>query len=259
MDGTLEAAGVLVLCDAMSDEPSVRYGVIGTGDDGVRAHRQPAGTARGRGDRRGRPDAHVARLGPTGGRSRHAPRPLRRPSGPAGQRALRRRGRGVPEPHPCRRRHGRARRRCAHADREAVVHHLGGLSPRGGRRGRPAAGSGGLDGPGVPLHADDRPSAARGPLGRGRIGPHGVGPRAPVPLPAQGGGLEPVQCEHRGTLVEKCCHFFDPDEPRRGPPPVRVLASGAQDVNHLDERYRRAWSEVPPRRCSSPTSSTTRT
>lgn len=40
-----------------------------------------------------------------------------------------------------------------------------------------------------------------------------------------------------GTLVEKCCHFFDlmcrimPGEP------VRVMASGAQDVNHLDESY----------------------
>jgi myo-inositol 2-dehydrogenase/D-chiro-inositol 1-dehydrogenase len=40
-----------------------------------------------------------------------------------------------------------------------------------------------------------------------------------------------------GTLVEKCCHFFDlmlhvvEDEP------VRVFASGGQDVNHLDERY----------------------
>ena len=40
-----------------------------------------------------------------------------------------------------------------------------------------------------------------------------------------------------GTLVEKTCHFFDlmcrimPGEP------ARVMASGAQDVNHLDEIY----------------------
>ena len=40
-----------------------------------------------------------------------------------------------------------------------------------------------------------------------------------------------------GTLVEKCCHFFDLMNLLVGSPPVRVMASGAQDVNHLDERY----------------------
>ena len=40
-----------------------------------------------------------------------------------------------------------------------------------------------------------------------------------------------------GTLVEKCCHFFDLMNLLVGTRPVRVLASGAQDVNHLDERY----------------------
>ncbi len=40
-----------------------------------------------------------------------------------------------------------------------------------------------------------------------------------------------------GTLVEKCCHFFDVMNQVIGRPPVRVIASGAQDVNHLDERY----------------------
>ncbi len=40
-----------------------------------------------------------------------------------------------------------------------------------------------------------------------------------------------------GTLVEKCCHFFDLMRLVAGAEPVRVLASGAQDVNHLDERY----------------------
>ncbi len=40
-----------------------------------------------------------------------------------------------------------------------------------------------------------------------------------------------------GTLVEKCCHFFDLMNQVVGTPPVRVMASGAQDVNHLDERY----------------------
>jgi predicted dehydrogenase len=50
-----------------------------------------------------------------------------------------------------------------------------------------------------------------------------------------------------GTLVEKCCHFFDLMElvlPGRA---VRVMASGGQDVNHLDESYATARSsaEVP--------------
>jgi predicted dehydrogenase len=40
-----------------------------------------------------------------------------------------------------------------------------------------------------------------------------------------------------GTLVEKCCHFFDLMNLIVGAAPVRVSASGAQDVNHLDERY----------------------
>jgi predicted dehydrogenase len=40
-----------------------------------------------------------------------------------------------------------------------------------------------------------------------------------------------------GTLVEKCCHFFDLMNLVIGCRPVRVMASGGQDVNHLDERY----------------------
>ena len=40
-----------------------------------------------------------------------------------------------------------------------------------------------------------------------------------------------------GTLVEKCCHFFDLMNLITGATPVRVMASGAQDVNHLDEEY----------------------
>jgi len=38
-----------------------------------------------------------------------------------------------------------------------------------------------------------------------------------------------------GTLVEKCCHFFDLMHLAVGSRPVRVFASGGQDVNHLDE------------------------
>jgi predicted dehydrogenase len=40
-----------------------------------------------------------------------------------------------------------------------------------------------------------------------------------------------------GTLVEKCCHFFDLMRLIVGERAVRVYASGGQDVNHLDERY----------------------
>lgn len=40
-----------------------------------------------------------------------------------------------------------------------------------------------------------------------------------------------------GTLVEKCCHFFDLMAHVLRDRPVRVMASGGQDVNHLDERY----------------------
>ncbi len=40
-----------------------------------------------------------------------------------------------------------------------------------------------------------------------------------------------------GTLVEKCCHFFDLMRLIAGDRAVRVYASGARDVNYLDERY----------------------
>jgi predicted dehydrogenase len=40
-----------------------------------------------------------------------------------------------------------------------------------------------------------------------------------------------------GTLVEKCCHFFDLMSLAIGAMPARVFASGGQDVNHLDEVY----------------------
>ena len=40
-----------------------------------------------------------------------------------------------------------------------------------------------------------------------------------------------------GTLVEKTCHFFDLMNLILGERPVRVMASGGQDVNHLDEVY----------------------
>jgi myo-inositol 2-dehydrogenase/D-chiro-inositol 1-dehydrogenase len=40
-----------------------------------------------------------------------------------------------------------------------------------------------------------------------------------------------------GTMVEKCCHFFDLMRFIIGAEPTRVFCSGAMDVNHLDERY----------------------
>ncbi len=40
-----------------------------------------------------------------------------------------------------------------------------------------------------------------------------------------------------GTLVEKCCHFFDLMNNIMEAKPVRVMASGGQNVNHLDEVY----------------------
>lgn len=40
-----------------------------------------------------------------------------------------------------------------------------------------------------------------------------------------------------GTLVEKCCHFFDLMRLIAGAEPVRVYASGGMDVNFLDEDY----------------------
>ena len=40
-----------------------------------------------------------------------------------------------------------------------------------------------------------------------------------------------------GTMVEKCCHFFDLMRLIVQSEPVRVYCSGAMDVNHLDESY----------------------
>jgi len=40
-----------------------------------------------------------------------------------------------------------------------------------------------------------------------------------------------------GTLVEKCCHFFDLMRHILRAEPVRVMASAGQAVNHLDEVY----------------------
>lgn len=40
-----------------------------------------------------------------------------------------------------------------------------------------------------------------------------------------------------GTMVEKCCHFFDLMRLMAQDEPIRVYASGGADCNHRDERY----------------------
>lgn len=47
-----------------------------------------------------------------------------------------------------------------------------------------------------------------------------------------------------GTLVEKCCHYFDLMNLIIGKRPVSVMASGGQSVNHLDEFYDGERSDI---------------
>lgn len=47
-----------------------------------------------------------------------------------------------------------------------------------------------------------------------------------------------------GTLVEKCCHFFDLMRLILKSEPVRIMASGAQSVNHIDEAYDGARPDI---------------
>lgn len=47
-----------------------------------------------------------------------------------------------------------------------------------------------------------------------------------------------------GTFVEKCCHFFDLMRLVMGTKPIRVMASAAQSVNHLDESYDGAVPDI---------------
>lgn len=47
-----------------------------------------------------------------------------------------------------------------------------------------------------------------------------------------------------GTLVEKCCHFFDLMNEIIQDRPWRVAASGDQDVNHLDEEYHGEQADI---------------
>ncbi|MHB2267331.1 Gfo/Idh/MocA family protein [Aliihoeflea sp. PC F10.4] len=47
-----------------------------------------------------------------------------------------------------------------------------------------------------------------------------------------------------GTLVEKCCHFFDLMRHILKSDPVRVMASGSQAVNHKGETYEGAPADI---------------
>ncbi|MGJ8585543.1 MAG: Gfo/Idh/MocA family protein [Marinosulfonomonas sp.] len=47
-----------------------------------------------------------------------------------------------------------------------------------------------------------------------------------------------------GTLVEKCCHFFDLMRLAIPADPVRIMASAGQSVNHLDETYEGATPDI---------------
>nr|WHW29419.1 putative oxidoreductase [uncultured bacterium] len=47
-----------------------------------------------------------------------------------------------------------------------------------------------------------------------------------------------------GTLVEKCCHFWDLMRLVLQSDPVRVYASAGVDANHLDERYEGAVPDI---------------
>jgi myo-inositol 2-dehydrogenase/D-chiro-inositol 1-dehydrogenase len=47
-----------------------------------------------------------------------------------------------------------------------------------------------------------------------------------------------------GTLVEKCCHFFDLMRLIMQADPIRLFASGGQNHNHLDERYNESQPDI---------------
>ena len=58
------------------------------------------------------------------------------------------------------------------------------------------------------------------------------------------GNWNRLSCLTGGTLVEKCCHFFDLMRHAIGDRPVRVMASAGQDVNHLTETVGASPSDI---------------
>lgn len=58
------------------------------------------------------------------------------------------------------------------------------------------------------------------------------------------GGWNRFSAKSGGTMVEKCCHFFDLMRLITASEPTRLFASGAQDVNHLDETYGEGMPDI---------------
>ena len=68
---------------------------------------------------------------------------------------------------------------------------------------------------------------------------HGIHPGTSISFLKKVGTWNRLKKNTGDTLVEKCCHFFDLMNRIAGPEyfPKRVIASGGQNVNHLDEVY----------------------
>lgn len=64
------------------------------------------------------------------------------------------------------------------------------------------------------------------------------------PFLAKVGDWNRFNAQTGGTLVEKCCHFFDLMRVILRSDPVRVMASGGQAVNHRDECYGGAVPDI---------------
>lgn len=64
------------------------------------------------------------------------------------------------------------------------------------------------------------------------------------PFLAKVGNWNRFNAKSGGTFVEKCCHFFDLMRLTIGAEPLRVMASGGQDVNHLSESYDGEASDI---------------
>ena len=71
---------------------------------------------------------------------------------------------------------------------------------------------------------------------RGRLGMLSIREHR-FPFLPKVGDWNRFQANTGGTLVEKCCHFFDLMRLITGSEPTRIYASGSGAVNHLDEDY----------------------
>ena len=95
-----------------------------------------------------------------------------------------------------------------------------------------------LGGDGISLHAA-RPGADEGDRQKGRVGALQMLAirEHRFPFLEKVGDWNRFSRRTGGTLVEKCCHFFDLMRLIMADEPIRVFASGAMDVNHRDETY----------------------